>query len=133
MKAVFADPLLARARRLLHDHRTRAKKLGASLDYNLDDVRQLLEASPLCSYCRLPLSFAASLDHRQPLARGGRHRLDNLAVCCTRCNSVKGQLSEAEFQGLLALVTHWHPTGRQDLERRLLAGAKRYAGSRRKW
>jgi 5-methylcytosine-specific restriction endonuclease McrA len=132
MKTILSDPLLQRSRRLLHDHRSRAKRDGAALNYNLDDVRQLLEAHPTCSYCRMPLSFAAYLDHRQPLARGGQHHLDNLAVCCTRCNSVKGQLSEAEYRELLALVTHWHPTARQDLERRLISGATRYACSRRK-
>ena len=125
-----ADSLLARARRLLHDHKTRARKDGAVLDYTVHDVRQLLADNPLCSYCRGPLSFAASLDHKTPIARGGRHTLENLAVCCTRCNALKGSWTAEEFRALLALLADLHPAARQDLERRLLAGGKRYARGR---
>jgi 5-methylcytosine-specific restriction endonuclease McrA len=124
------DALVARARRLLHDHRTRAKKDGAALDYGLVEVRQLLAEHPVCEYCRAPLSYAASLDHRTPTGRGGRHILANLAVCCTRCNSIKGQLTEAEFRDVLTLLARMHPAGRQDVERRLLSGGKRYAHGR---
>ncbi|MHB1422135.1 MAG: HNH endonuclease [Gemmataceae bacterium] len=125
-----ADALLIRSRRLLADHRARAKKAGAILDYGLAQVRQLLIDNPLCAYCRAPLSFAASLDHRQPIARGGRHALDNLAVCCARCNAIKGQLAEDEFRDLLILLSRTHPAARTDIERRLLAGGKRYASRR---
>ena len=125
-----ADAALARARRLLHDHRARAKKDGAVLDYTLADVRQLLESSACCTYCGLPVTWDAQLDHRQPIARGGRHALDNLAVCCARCNSLKGQLMESEFRELLTLLASLHPAARSDLERRLLAGGTRYAQGR---
>lgn len=126
------DSLLSRARRLLSDHRTRAKKAGVALDYGVADVRHLLADNPLCDYCNAPLSFAASLDHRTPLARGGRHALDNLAVCCQRCNSVKGVLTEGEFRELLTLLALWQPAARTDVERRLLSGGRRYAGSGRR-
>lgn len=126
-----ADALLARARRLLSDHRTRAKKDGTNLDYGLADVRQLLADTPLCDYCRLPVAWNASLDHRQPIARGGRHSLDNLAVCCERCNRMKGMLTESEFRELLMLLALLHPAARQDLERRLLSGGQQYARTRR--
>jgi 5-methylcytosine-specific restriction endonuclease McrA len=124
-----ADALLARARRLLSDHRTRAKRDGAALDYGLTDVRQLLESSPCCNYCRLPVAWDVSLDHRTPTARGGRHALDNLAVCCERCNGLKGQLTEGEFHELLTSLALLHPAARADLERRLLAGGRRYGTS----
>ena len=124
------DAMLARARRLLSDQRTRGRKDGVVLGYTLADVRQLLAEHPLCTYCRSPLSFAASLDHRTPISRRGRHALDNLAVCCCRCNAMKGMLTEAEFREVLMLLAHLHPIARQDLERRLLAGGKRYAGRR---
>jgi 5-methylcytosine-specific restriction endonuclease McrA len=122
-----ADALLSRARRLLSDHRTRAKRDGAELDYSLHDLRQLLATSPTCTYCRAPVAFDAQLDHRTPIARGGRHALDNLVVCCARCNQLKGQLTEAEFDELLGLLALLHPAARADLERRLLSGGRRYA------
>jgi hypothetical protein len=86
--------------------------------------------SPLCEYCRAPVSFAVSLDHADPIARGGTLALDNLAVSCERCNSLKGMLTEAEFRELLTFLALLHPLARTDLERRLLAGSARYAGKR---
>jgi 5-methylcytosine-specific restriction endonuclease McrA len=120
---------LARARRLLGDHRTRAKRDGAILDYGLAELRQLLAAAPLCAYCRQPVAWDASLDHITPTSRGGAHALHNLAVCCARCNGIKGSLTGAEMEFLLEFLADLHPTARQDLERRLLAGGCRYAGS----
>jgi 5-methylcytosine-specific restriction endonuclease McrA len=125
-----AAALLSRARRLLSDHRTRAKKVGVRLNYGLVDIRRLLEAQPLCEYCRAPVSFAVTLDHADPISRGGKHALDNLAICCSRCNSMKGMLTEAEFRKLLTFLALLHPVARTDLERRLLAGTSRYAGKR---
>ena len=95
-------------------------------------MRQLLADHPQCGLLRGPLSFAASLDHRTPIARGGRHELANLAVCCERCNRLKGQLTEGEFRELLALLARTHPVARTDIERRLLAGGQRYGSRRRK-
>lgn len=103
-----------------------------TIDYGLTDVRQLLAAHSLCEYCRVPLSFAASLDHRLPIARGGQHGLDNLSVCCVRCNQLKGQLTEGEFREVLALRFQLHPVARMDVERRLLAGGQHYSTSRRR-
>jgi len=86
-RSTQADAMLARARRLLSDHRARAKRHGATLDYTLAGARQLLESSPCCFYCNLPLAWNAQLDHRTPIRRGGRHAFNNLAVCCPRCNT----------------------------------------------
>ena len=125
-----ADAALARARRLLRDHRRRAKRDGV-LDYDLTDIRRLLTEHAQCEYCSLPLSFAVSLDHRTPIGRGGRHALANLAVACQRCNQLKGMLTEAEYRELLTLLALFHPVARSDVERRLLAGGKRYARQQR--
>jgi 5-methylcytosine-specific restriction endonuclease McrA len=127
-----ADALAVRSRRILADHRTRAKRAGAVLDYTLADVRALLAASPLCHYCNLPLSFAATLDHRQPIARSGKHALANLAVCCPRCNRLKGVLTEVEFHNLREFLKALPPRAREDVEARLLAGGTRYAAARRR-
>lgn len=131
LPATQADALLIRARRLLHDHQTRARKDGAQLDYGLHDVIQLLRASPCCRWCRMPVGYGdVSLDHVLPISRNGRHVLSNLAVICTRCNSLKGCLTGSEFEALLQLLDRLHPIARQDLERRLLAGGKRYGAGR---
>jgi len=121
--------LQARASRLLKSHRRRARRDGVELDYGLEQVR-LLISKLQCYYCRAPLSFAMSLDHKQPIARGGKHAYVNLAVCCERCNRLKGQLSEAEFSELLRLLALLPAVARQDLERRLLVGGALYARKR---
>jgi 5-methylcytosine-specific restriction endonuclease McrA len=126
-----ADAALARARRLIHDHRTRAKKDGAVLDYGLAEVRQMLAAATCCRWCRMPVRWDATLDHVQPISRGGRHSLANLAVACRRCNSLKGTLTGAEMEALLAMLAGLHPAARADLERRLLSGGQRYGRARR--
>jgi hypothetical protein len=87
-----ADTLTVRARRLLSDHRTRAKKDGIALDYGIAEVRQLLADNPLCEYCRMPLSFAASIDHRQPIRKGRRHVLHRISA-----NFVDCKVLEAPF------------------------------------
>jgi 5-methylcytosine-specific restriction endonuclease McrA len=59
-------------------------------------VRQLLTDNPLCCYCRSPLSFESMLDHKTPTSRGGKHALANLAVCCRKCNTMKGLADEKD-------------------------------------
>jgi hypothetical protein len=39
-------------------------------------------------------------------------------------------LLESEFRKLLVLLSRWHPAARADVERRLLAGGKRYSRPR---
>jgi 5-methylcytosine-specific restriction endonuclease McrA len=122
-----SDAALTRARRLLYDHRARAKKDGVHLDYGLAELQQLLE-SPCCSYCSLPMAWDVSIDHKIAISRGGRHQLANLAVCCSRCNQAKGLLTDEEFVQLRELLKVFHPAAQQDVLCRLRAGGKRYAG-----
>jgi hypothetical protein len=126
-----AAALTARGRRLLHDHRTRARRDGQQLDYGLPEVLDLLAASSCCAYCKMPCGWdVVSLDHRIPTGRGGKHALENLSVCCRRCNGIKGQQTETEFRELLAFPASRHPVARGDLEQRLLGGGSTYAKGR---
>jgi 5-methylcytosine-specific restriction endonuclease McrA len=51
-----------------------------------------------CVYCGTILGLAhATLDHVQPLSRGGIHAPGNLVAACHRCNQLKGALLPAEF------------------------------------
>jgi len=62
-----------------------------------------------CGYCSAhmflrdhkPYFFVSSLDHKRPLSRGGGNNIENLIVCCHRCNIVKSTMSESTFRGLL--------------------------------
>jgi len=55
----------------------------------------------LCRYCKDP---GTTLDHVVPKSRGGKNTLVNLVYCCRRCNTLKGNLSLAEFLPLIAAV-----------------------------
>src|SRR5262245_14492788 len=89
--------LRTRCSRAFGAQRRKAALVGLGLSYQVEDLVQLAREHPLCHYCRATLSLVLSFDHAVPLARGGRHALDNLRVCCPSCNVKKGRLSEDEF------------------------------------
>jgi hypothetical protein len=126
-----ANPLLAKARRLLADHKRRAKAAGCVLDYDLADLERLLRGNPTCAFCRnvVPLE-ALTIDHRTPITRGGRHLYENLAVVCQPCNLAKGVLDDEEFLQLRALLRSMHPRAYADVLARLRSGGARYARGR---
>jgi 5-methylcytosine-specific restriction endonuclease McrA len=127
-----AQALRRRCQGIYAAQRRRAQADGAALNYDADDLVFMAEHQPLCMYCRAPLSLdLVRLDHARPIARGGSYRVDNLRVCCDRCNRLKGQLDADELRALLNFLSDLHPAARQDLERRLLSGAKVYTGSRK--
>ena len=108
------------------DQRRRAALVGQTLAYSVEDLMELARQAKLCCYCRAPLAFDLSFDHKTALARNGRHALDNLALCCRRCQMLKGRLNSDEFTALLSFLSQLHPAARQDVECRLLAGGRRY-------
>lgn len=56
-----------------------------------------------CYYCEMRLTLARgqphsmTLDHKIPLALGGRNRPENYVAACGPCNAAKGAMTEAEF------------------------------------
>lgn len=51
-----------------------------------------------CVYCGWEMPFAAAtLDHVQPIARGGRSQPGNLVVACSPCNRLKADLNPQDF------------------------------------
>jgi hypothetical protein len=127
-----ADAIVKRCREVLHKHKAAAKALGLALDYGLAELRQLVESSPCCRWCKLPVAFDFHVDHVHPLARGGAMAFYNLCIACSRCNTLRGKLLEGETEELLEFLEGLHPVARDDLEARLLAGGPaRYARGRR--
>jgi 5-methylcytosine-specific restriction endonuclease McrA len=53
-----------------------------------------------------------SMDHAQPLSRGGGNAQWNFRPCCKECNNVKGAMSEEEFLGLQHLIRDWQDGGK---------------------
>ena len=55
-----------------------------------------------CIYCSKELTKKeATLEHKQPLSRGGTNDKENLAIDCKGCNSGKRDKTEKEFENYL--------------------------------
>jgi 5-methylcytosine-specific restriction endonuclease McrA len=69
----------------------RARLLNAPAIEKIDRAVIVARDKSTCYMCgRILRENEITLDHKVPLARGGTHTSDNLAVCCRRCNSRKG-------------------------------------------
>jgi len=51
-----------------------------------------------CHYCGRTKGLL-TVDHVVPLARGGSWHISNLVGACSKCNSLKGNMSAEEFIG----------------------------------
>lgn len=52
-----------------------------------------------CYLCLNPIVFGKdTLEHKQPLARGGTNEYSNLAIACQRCNCKKHAKTEKEYR-----------------------------------
>ncbi len=59
-------------------------------------------ASGKCYYCGGLFTFKdLTMDHRIPLARGGKSSKDNLVPCCRECNTKKKSMMPMEWQQYL--------------------------------
>lgn len=63
----------------------RARRRGAPMDAETRAFVPVLMQDP-CAYCGEP---AATLDHIDPLVRGGSSSLENLTAACSPCNASK--------------------------------------------
>jgi 5-methylcytosine-specific restriction endonuclease McrA len=125
--AATADPIRRVCSAALSHHRARAKADRQELDYGLLDLERLARRTPLCTYCRCPLTEGTlSFDHVVPTSRVVNYRLSNVCVCCPRCNALKGRLRGEEFSALLGLIATWPPVAGSDLLGRIMAGNRRY-------
>lgn len=55
--------------------------------------------SEFCHYCNesTPKKFR-TLEHKQPLKKGGKHSTNNIVMACLSCNCSKGKMTEQEFK-----------------------------------
>lgn len=70
------------------------------------------EQDGLCHYCKRRTFIYAvevgdqgrliTVDHRQPISRGGSLGRDNIVGACKACNEAKGAFTEEEFMQILA-------------------------------
>ena len=63
-------------------------------------------ASGLCYYCGKKFRYQdLTMDHRVPLARGGRSTKDNLVPACKECNTKKKSMLSVEWEEYLQSIT----------------------------
>jgi len=105
----------------------RAEKAGATLDFNLAELRAavFLRIGTNCEHCQQPITVGNfSVDHREPTSRGGSFSISNTDIVCLRCNQIKGALTRAEFDGLMQCIAGWNEQARRSLFARLRAGGR---------
>lgn len=82
--------------------RVRKGRLAAG-DVTMVDLTTLASQNgPNCALCGGPLNDDVTVEHKTPLARGGSHTLDNLALAHLACNMRKGRLTMAEWNARVA-------------------------------
>jgi 5-methylcytosine-specific restriction endonuclease McrA len=71
-------------------HKRRAIMENAGTFTNEEWQDRLLEYNYCCAYCYKPFPVdELTIDHMQPLSRGGTNTIDNLVPACISCNSRK--------------------------------------------
>ena len=73
--------------------------------YNIPENRLLVYERDSYSCYKCPPSnrltvYSATLDHINPVSKGGDHSYDNLITCCFRHNSQRGNIPISTFTGL---------------------------------
>jgi 5-methylcytosine-specific restriction endonuclease McrA len=70
-----------------YKHRRRAQEEGG---ISSADLLAWKKAQPkVCYWCGAKCAKNATVDHYQPLAKGGKHEADNLVIACRPCNLKK--------------------------------------------
>ena len=114
---------LKRTSQLFRNHKARAARDHLRLGYTLEEIRSKARAAVTCPYCQRCLTTESfSLDHRKPVARGGAWTMQNLEVCCRRCNEAKHVLDNEEMAALMVVVLRMSPQAQSSIFTRLRAG-----------
>lgn len=109
----------------------RSRRYGGNLDP--EDVKKAAEMvrnlkSGLfgtCSYCAKELAMnQMTIDHIKPLAKGGQHVAENLALACRPCNSSKNDKILGEQWGNIPQITGEKRYTRTGSNRKNLASSR---------
>ena len=71
-----------------------------------------------CEYCGVKLTKTNfSVDHKIPLSNDGDTTTENLAYCCQKCNTAKGEMNHDEYNALIVMIREWDDKGKYILSR----------------
>ena len=88
----------------LPDDRARDRRKASKKTQHQAQMQSLIdEAGGRCIYCTEPFSAVClpTIEHLNPLSRGGTDDRSNLGASCERCNNRKGSMTHEEFMRLL--------------------------------
>lgn len=98
----------------------------------IKEAKEIVAKPPNCPYCEKPIPYREiSIDHVEARSRGGSSEKDNLVLCDRRCNQAKGNLNGTEFKALMQFLDQ-HPTMKESVLSRLIAGGARWGRRRRR-
>lgn len=98
MRYFTADHFARRAGRRVRRAREHGQEVRSDGTVTGEALRALFERSERCYYCTRELPpWKRTMEHREPLSRGGLHTMSNVVVACVQCNSAKGTMTEEEF------------------------------------
>jgi 5-methylcytosine-specific restriction endonuclease McrA len=89
-------------------HIRRARRNQAPFEAGITRVALRKRDGDHCAYCKVEMNFAratgrkfsgtdATIEHRLPLSKGGKHLWNNVVLACRDCNMSKNQKTEEEF------------------------------------
>ena len=90
-----ANPEASAARAKLRQIREKTAGGAGYSDRDLWNLRHQL--NDCCAYCGVQLNGGGHLDHKTPVAKGGRDELENVTYCCSQCNQEKHAKTVSEY------------------------------------
>lgn len=111
----------------------RVIRIGFTIPFTKAEFREWVENQlggrngvKKCAYCSTFISAADFItDHMTPPNRGGSVGLDNLALCCEPCNSIKGNMTALAYMAFRAwALLNIDPEDCKDLFKRLQSQMK---------
>lgn len=120
----YISPILLRARNL---RSSLLRRISPELKYTTPTIDELFNWLNrevfICNYSSEELTLdEVTIDHKNPLTRGGLNSLDNLCFCSKSMNSIKGSLNDKEFKEILDVTSNWDKEVRESFFRRIKMG-----------
>lgn len=92
--------------KILHQKRKAMMRNGGKLTTKIiqrvyeDNIKKF--GTLTCIYCLNPIQFGDdTLEHKQPLAKGGTNLYENLGIACKSCNSKKRDRTEKKYREVI--------------------------------
>jgi len=57
-------------------------------------------------YSKYPYKYTPSINHKIPLTNDGKHELENMVLCCYKCNIIKSTMTDKTYKELLNRINY---------------------------